>query len=61
MSRTIPAPFALVEFCSDCGKEAKARQFSSLATLGKRMAERDEADAFVCQQCRLVSHVRRTK
>lgn len=53
--------FVLIEFCGDCGNETKGRQFSSLADLGRRIAERDEADAFVCQQCRMMAQVRQAK
>ena len=47
------AAFALVELCSQCGKEPKYRPFSSLAALGRAMDERDKDDAHVCRNCLL--------
>lgn len=43
--------FALAEVCGGCGDEWKPRAFTSLATLGKRIEERDGDDPFVCREC----------
>lgn len=48
------AGLALIEFCSECGEEFKFHQFGSLAGLGRRLAERDESEPYVCRMCALI-------
>jgi hypothetical protein len=43
--------FHLAEICHSCGKDWKLRKFSSLAGLGRVIAENDEDDDFVCKRC----------
>lgn len=47
--------FSLIEMCSSCGKEPKGRPFGSIATLGRVLEERDEADVYVCRVCQIIA------
>ena len=51
--------FRLMEFCSDCGESPNGREFGTLAQFGAALEERDDAEAHVCQLCRISRGVKR--
>lgn len=53
--------FALVEWCSECGKAPDLRTFDSIAGLGQVLSDRDNDEPHVCKSCQILAAIREQK